>query len=201
MPGSTRSPPCETPRRVGRCSGSWAGWCKLFPSQLWLWDAAYGSSCSSMPSANEKQRCSQHSNAAHRGSNFLLISLTHHFISQCLGSGYLYLSQKTNDHKRYFAFISSKKNYHEILIYLSCSSEFQSLIISHVCLHCPVLNFFPDFSSPWGIHSSHNCEMERKKARLTSFSFHLPQCLTQMFTLAPQMYKLLSKPRHSRFPR
>lgn len=43
----------------------------------------------------KNQRCSQHSIAAHRGSNFPLIPLTHNFISQCLGSGYLYLSQKT----------------------------------------------------------------------------------------------------------
>lgn len=70
---------------------------KISPSQLRVWDAAYSNSHSSVPSANgnKNRRRSQRSSAAHRGSNFLLIPLTHHFISRCLGSGYLYLSQKT----------------------------------------------------------------------------------------------------------
>lgn len=96
--GRPRSPPCETPRRVGRCSGSQAGWCKVSPSQLWVWDAAYSNSRSSTPSANGNKNRGGTVNTAMQhtgGSNFLLIPLTHHFISQCLGSGYLYLSQKT----------------------------------------------------------------------------------------------------------
>lgn len=93
LPGLRRSPPCETLRRVGRCSG----WRKVSPSQLWVWDAAYSNSCSSTSLANgsKNRRRSQQNNAAHGGSNFLLMPLTHHFISHCLGSGYLYLSQKT----------------------------------------------------------------------------------------------------------
>lgn len=50
--GRPRSPPCETPRKVGRCSWKGAACRKVSPFQPRVWDAAYSNSRSSAPPAN-----------------------------------------------------------------------------------------------------------------------------------------------------